>query len=251
MQFFDADSFHGVKLTEPLLKGERNLQPFNLQPSGPRGELHWLTTHFLFVEDVINDASHSRKGLVSRKRAITNGQCSPILDPATVTVTVRTGTSSLTSRPEKDKRVQNEIMRIALLFCFVTSLIATVAAQDSPEKSRPSQNQTETSRTKRIEVEEFDKLRASKTNTVLDVRTEKEFKAGHIPGAINVDVNSPEFAQKLGQLDKSKTYLVHCGAGVRSARACKEMESLGFTNLYDLSSGFRGWEKAAKPVEKN
>ena len=99
-------------------------------------------------------------------------------------------------------------------------------------------------------VEEFDNLRTNKENRVLDVRTAKEFAAGHLPGATNIDVNGPDFEQKLAALDKSKTYLVHCAAGGRSARACGKMSQLNFSSLYNLQGGFRAWEKAGKPVEK-
>jgi rhodanese-related sulfurtransferase len=37
---------------------------------------------------------------------------------------------------------------------------------------------------------------------------------------------------------------------VRSAKACKKLEGVGFKELYDLAPGFKGWEKAGKPVEK-
>src|SRR5215472_11525563 len=67
---------------------------------------------------------------------------------------------------------------------------------------------------RRVGVDEFERLWQDK-NPVLDVRTKKEFEAGHIPGAMNLDVNSPEFTQKVSALDKKKTYLVHCAAGVR------------------------------------
>ncbi len=103
---------------------------------------------------------------------------------------------------------------------------------------------------KRVDVEEFDKLRADKKNVVLDVRTESEFKTAHIPGAINIDVNAGDFDEKAAKLDKGKTYLVHCAAGGRSARASKKLEGMGFKELYDLAPGFKGWEKAGKPVEK-
>ena len=141
-------------------------------------------------------------------------------------------------------------MKTALIFCFAASLALMAAAQDSATKPSPSPGQKAGSQAKRIDVEEFDKLRGSNTNTVLDVRTEKEFKAGHIPGAINIDINSPDFAQKIERLDKRQTYLVHCAAGSRSARACEKMEGMGFTNLYELAPGFKGWEKAGKRVEK-
>jgi rhodanese-related sulfurtransferase len=103
---------------------------------------------------------------------------------------------------------------------------------------------------KNVGVEEFDKLRQEKNTVVLDVRTEKEFKAGHIAGAVNLDYNAPDFQAKVAKLDKSKTYLVHCAAGRRSAGACAIMDKIAFTNLVNLEPGFRAWEKAGKPVEK-
>jgi rhodanese-related sulfurtransferase len=103
---------------------------------------------------------------------------------------------------------------------------------------------------KNVGVEEFDKLRADKKNVVLDVRTPEEFAKGHIPGAINVDFNAPDFQKKVAELDKSKTYLVHCAGGVRSAKACTVMDKITFPNIVNLEPGFRAWEKAGKPVEK-
>jgi rhodanese-related sulfurtransferase len=101
-----------------------------------------------------------------------------------------------------------------------------------------------------IDVEQFDKLRQSKNHTVLDVRTEKEFKAGHIPGAMNLDVNAPDFAGKAAKLDKDRTYLVHCMVGHRSATASGKLLAAGFTNVLDFTSGLKAWEKAGKPIEK-
>src|SRR5262245_31497803 len=86
-----------------------------------------------------------------------------------------------------------------------------------------------------LNAEEFDKIDRTDTNAViLDVRTKEEYKGSHIPGSVLIDFNSPDFEKEVGKLDKSKTYLVHCGAGGRSARACKKMESLNFSKLYNL-----------------
>ena len=106
------------------------------------------------------------------------------------------------------------------------------------------------SKAKRVDVEAFDKLRANTNVVLLDVRSAAEFEKGRIPGAINIDINSAQFADKAGALDKSKTYLVNCAVGMRSARACKKLEGMGFTNLIDLAPGFDGWKKAGKPVVK-
>lgn len=104
--------------------------------------------------------------------------------------------------------------------------------------------------TKNVDVAAFEKLIGEPGAVVLDVRTSKEYAAGHIAGAVNIDVNDAEFGQKVTKLDKSKTYLVHCAAGVRSARACEQLAYFDFPKLYNLEQGFKAWEKAGKKVER-
>ena len=103
---------------------------------------------------------------------------------------------------------------------------------------------------RRVDVEAFDKLRSNTNVVLLDVRSVAEFEKGRIPGAINLDINSTQFTERAAALDKGKTYLVNCAVGMRSARACKKLETMGFTNLFDLAPGFDGWKKAGKPVTK-
>lgn len=133
-----------------------------------------------------------------------------------------------------------------IVFSVLLALPAAWSADEKPAApaAKPA------AKIKRVDVEEFDKLRANKENVVLDVRTPSEFKAGHIPGAVNIDFRAKDFDEKVAKLDKGKTYLVHCAAGGRSASASKKMEGMGFKALYDLAPGFRGWEKAGKPTEK-
>ena len=103
---------------------------------------------------------------------------------------------------------------------------------------------------KNLSVDEFARMAADKQNVILDVRTPAEFSAGHIPKAMNLDYNAPDFQAKAAALDKSKTYLVHCATGGRSVRACEKLSHLDFPNLYNLPGGFKAWAKAGKPVEK-
>jgi len=106
------------------------------------------------------------------------------------------------------------------------------------------------SKFKNVGVDQFDKLRQQTNTVVLDVRTPKEFAAGHLPGAVNIDWNADDFGKKVAALDKSKTYLVHCALGGRSAKASDKMTTLQFTDVYNLEGGIKAWEKAGKPVEK-
>ena len=136
----------------------------------------------------------------------------------------------------------------AQALCLLAALISLMpmparAADDKPAAEKKPINQ-------RVDVEAYDKLRANKEVIILDVRTAEEFKTGHVPGATNLSVNSPGFDEAVAKLDKSKTYLVNCAVGMRSAKACKKLEAAGFQNLYDLAPGFDGWKKAGKPVEK-
>ena len=85
---------------------------------------------------------------------------------------------------------------------------------------------------------------------VLDVRTPEEFAVGHIAGAKNIDFKAADFAEKVAALDKGKTYLVHCASGGRSRKTLDLMKGENFALIYQLSEGFKAWEKAGKPVEK-
>ncbi|MEY3470877.1 MAG: hypothetical protein RLZZ223_227, partial [Candidatus Parcubacteria bacterium] len=54
---------------------------------------------------------------------------------------------------------------------------------------------------------------------LLDVRTESEYKQGHIAGAINFDISNPTIMQDIPKLDSTKTYIVYCRSGGRSQLA--------------------------------
>ncbi len=119
------------------------------------------------------------------------------------------------------------------------------------EDAKPAAASAPAAAAKNVTPDEAEKLlKENPKIVVLDVRTEDEFKSGHIPGAKNLDIFSQDFSQQLAALDKNTTYLVHCAAGGRSARACKAMDQLKFTSIYHLNEGFKAWEKAGKPVEK-
>lgn len=80
---------------------------------------------------------------------------------------------------------------------------------------------------------------------LLDVRRPAEFEAGHIEGAINVNVLAADFKEQLQalELDPEKKVLVYCKSGARSGRASKAMEGMGFLQIKDLKGGYLGWVK--------
>lgn len=102
----------------------------------------------------------------------------------------------------------------------------------------------------RVSVAEFERLLKEEKLTVLDVRTPREHKSGHIKNAKLIDFYADDFIARIARLDKKQAYLVTCAGGVRSAKACQMMSKLGFKKLYDLAPGMRGWVAADKPVTK-
>lgn len=83
---------------------------------------------------------------------------------------------------------------------------------------------------------------------LLDVRTPEEFAAGHIEGAVLLDYRSPRFREEVAGLDRTKTYLVYCRTGNRSARALEVMKGLGFEDYYHLTTGIAGWLDEGLPA---
>jgi rhodanese-related sulfurtransferase len=82
----------------------------------------------------------------------------------------------------------------------------------------------------------------------LDVRTAGEFMAGHVDGAINIDVEGNTFDAEIANLDKSKTYAVYCQSGRRSQIAVDKMASAGFASLFNLENGIADWNANGRPV---
>ena len=129
---------------------------------------------------------------------------------------------------------------------FIVFTSVDLHAADAPTTQKSSDGTS----VKKINLAEFEKMKADKDVVVLDVRTPKEFDAGHVPGAVNIDWHARDFAERVAKLDKSKPYLIHCQAGVRSAAAAKAMSKLDFLHLYDYSGGWGDYSKSGNPVEK-
>ena len=76
---------------------------------------------------------------------------------------------------------------------------------------------------------------------IIDTRTPEEFSEGHIPGAVNIDIDSEEFAAKVAELDKSRPVAVYCRGGRRSKEAAEHMVGCGL-EVTELSDGILSWK---------
>jgi phage shock protein E len=84
--------------------------------------------------------------------------------------------------------------------------------------------------------------------TVVDVRTPAEYAAGHVEGAINIDVEAPTFGDEISKLDKKGAYAVYCHSGRRSGIATDQMGQAGFANVYNLKGGIADLQAAGAPI---
>lgn len=83
---------------------------------------------------------------------------------------------------------------------------------------------------------------------ILDVRTPDEFDSGHLDGALNLDVSSPQFADQLTELDPGSRYAVYCRSGNRSAQAVKLMQQAGLEQVAHLDGGIGAWSAGGGEV---
>ena len=95
----------------------------------------------------------------------------------------------------------NRFLPLLIAAALLPSAALPLSAQDKPGNGTAVKAGQQ--RYRDIDLETFEKLRKEPGTVVLDVRTEKEFNAGHVPGAVLIDVNADGFAGKVAALDKS------------------------------------------------
>ena len=87
----------------------------------------------------------------------------------------------------------------------------------------------------------------------VDVRNPDDYKNGHIPGAIHVDVRDSTFEAKFVEVaKKDQEIVIYCKGSScsRSPLAISKAKSLGFEKLYYFKSGYPGWKYAGHSIEK-
>ncbi len=98
---------------------------------------------------------------------------------------------------------------------------------------------------------EFDtSLKSDSNYIIVDVRTPKEYRNGHMKNAVNVSYFGTVFTDSIKKLDRNKTIYMYCQTQHRSPLASKKMKKLGFKKIVDLKGGFTKWENNQMPIEK-
>ena len=102
-----------------------------------------------------------------------------------------------------------------------------------------------------ISVDELaSQIEAGKAPMVIDVRSEDEYLAGHVPGARLIPHD--KMAKYLDSLSamKEDTLVLYCRSGKRAGMAAEILEANGFNEVTILEGSFEAWSDAGKPVAK-
>jgi len=83
---------------------------------------------------------------------------------------------------------------------------------------------------------------------IIDVREEKERKAGFLNNDLNIPMG--QVKAKMDSLDKSKNILVYCKSGTRSDRIADILSKNDFQKVSSLKGGFNAWLKADLPIQR-
>ena len=134
-------------------------------------------------------------------------------------------------------------LALALSLVTLSACAAPGAAEPTPEvtpvatqeaQATPAQYQKITAEQAKARMDSGDEI------VILDVRTQDEFNAGHIAGAILIPNETILDEQPALLPDLDAEILVYCRSGNRSAQAAKKLIAMGYTNVYDFG-GIIDW----------
>lgn len=131
-----------------------------------------------------------------------------------------------------------KISLFILLAAFILS-VQTLAKGDAIETISPRQA-----------ADLISKQNGDPNFVILDIRTPKEFKTGHLQGAVLLDYYSKTYTNELRRLDKTKTYLIYCRSGNRSGKSLGLIKIMGFQSVYNMDQGIIGWFKKGYKITK-
>jgi len=84
--------------------------------------------------------------------------------------------------------------------------------------------------------------------TLVDVREDNEWNAGHLPTAIHLGRGVIERDIEKTIPEKDAPLVLYCGGGYRSALAADNLQKMGYTNVLSMDGGFSGWKEAGFPL---
>ena len=144
-------------------------------------------------------------------------------------------------------------MKRRALFVFALALVfgLALAAPTAIAKDLTKHDFVTTAKQNIVEVSVSDaKALLDKGGYIfLDVRTSKEFKMGHIPGAMHLARGLLEFKIAKKVPDKNANIIIYCKSGGRGSLATSTLGKMGYKNVKNMDGGWKAWTKAGYPID--
>jgi rhodanese-related sulfurtransferase len=86
---------------------------------------------------------------------------------------------------------------------------------------------------------------------LVDVREDGEWNNSHLPNAIHLGKGVIERDIEETIPDPGAEIILYCGGGYRSALAADNLQKMGYTNVWSMDGGFKGWVNAGYPLKKD
>jgi rhodanese-related sulfurtransferase len=117
------------------------------------------------------------------------------------------------------------------------------------ESSIPAKDASE--QVKEISTSQLiDWMTTGRTFTLIDVREDNEWQAGHAAAAIHI--SRWTLSGRIGTVvpDKTACIVLYCLGGAQSAAAAESLQKMGYTNVFSLTGGFKNYQLAGLPIQK-
>jgi rhodanese-related sulfurtransferase len=95
------------------------------------------------------------------------------------------------------------------------------------------------------------RLDAGEKFTLVDVREESEYAAGHVLGAVHMSKGVIERDIETKVPDPAAPLVLYCGGGFRSALAADNLRKMGYTNVISMDGGWRDWTGKGYPTTRD
>src|SRR5688572_20591429 len=92
------------------------------------------------------------------------------------------------------------------------------------------------------------KIAGGESFHLVDVREESEWAKGHLPRALHLGKGIIERDIEKAVPNIGAEIVLYCGGGYRSALVADSLQKMGYTNVWSMDGGFRGWKDSGGDV---
>ena len=142
------------------------------------------------------------------------------------------------------------------VMALLSSSLCSCRSSDVPENQAPQREPSSPAKEASEQIREIstsqlkDWMSTGQTYTLIDVREDNEWQAGHAATAMHISRGT--LPGNIGTVvpDKTARIVLYCLGGVRSAASAATLQRMGYTNVFSLAGGFKNYQLAGLPIQK-